>query len=359
MNEIEVLKINNNDIIIFHYKNKIYYNIEDIHIIIKKKINHLKIRGFNINWVVNNNYINSDGLYKIIFSDYCDTLSENIKNSFKQLIYDTECYMHDISEDLNMINSPCIYLLHLKDDFYKFGQTVDIKRRLNEHENDFSKYDIKFNKIKIWSCHTIDTIIKGEKLIKSHAKINKLLVHKYDKKEILKLEYTENIIKLIDNYVVKENDMNDPNKILKINIHIKEELILNMQHEIENLKNNIEEKDKIIENLIINIKDKDQNDVEEKSNINEQEEIMINNTKDQNIVDEKFNKNEQEEIMINNAKDHHGKRTGEEIYNNHKKKCLNKYYENREERLRIKKEKYALKVSEHKYVNRSKYNPDK
>lgn len=48
-----------------------------------------------------------------------------------------------------------------------------------------------------------------------------------------------------------------------------------------------------------------------------------------------------------------------EAYEAHKKKCRDKYYENRGDILKIRKEKYALKVVDHKYVNHSKYNPYK
>ncbi len=108
--------------------------------------------------------------------------------------------------DLSIFNDkPCVYLFHLCNDDYKFGQTSEIIKRENAHRNDFRKYGCEIAIVNLWACPTVKCMRDAEARIKTMAKTNGWFSPKYDKHEIITCPNIEFIIARIDAFIEEQN----------------------------------------------------------------------------------------------------------------------------------------------------------
>lgn len=122
-----------------------------------------------------------------------------------KLMHIPKVIYHNI--DLNdFIDHPCIYLIHLIDNDYKFGESGDIDTRYYDHVNTFKKEGCKPQAVKIWKCATMKIMTTTEKMIKRFAKYNNLQVAKYGKTEIIVTNDIDTIVENIDKWVRKQNE---------------------------------------------------------------------------------------------------------------------------------------------------------
>lgn len=134
-----------------------------------------------------------------------ESLAENVKlaETIKKGFIPTVSYQNfDIND---YIDHPCVYLIHLIDNDYKFGETGEIDRRYYRHKNDFKKKGCDPKVVKIWICKTMKIMKHTEKKIKNFAEQNKIKVRKYGQTEILQTDNIEPVIKVIDKYVEEHN----------------------------------------------------------------------------------------------------------------------------------------------------------
>lgn len=143
------------------YKNGLVHEKENVFVIIKilEKFLGAAIRtssrlickmkeeqlSKNIKYIVlrhNNNMLTTSG-----FSYYLEniTLPTIINRDELQVQFDeyfTNYYTNTSFDLLYNLNEPksCVYIIHIKDDYYKFGETDNIKKRLKAHEKEF-KYE--------------------------------------------------------------------------------------------------------------------------------------------------------------------------------------------------------------------------
>lgn len=152
--------------------------------------------------------LNHRSYYESIVSQFEESQSviEEIKaeNAKLKLGYVPKVTYHKI--DINdFIGHPCIYLIHLKETDYKFGQTGRMDQRYYEHILDFSKKGCKPKIVKIWKCATMQIMMNTENMIKTFGKQNKIKTKKYDHVEILKTDNIDHVVHTIDKYVDKQN----------------------------------------------------------------------------------------------------------------------------------------------------------
>jgi predicted GIY-YIG superfamily endonuclease len=121
-------------------------------------------------------------------------VSTDIKNKLTNPIPELNKYTFNIQD---YIDKEVLYLIHVKDNIYKFGITYDINRRLTRHKADL-KYDYV---IKCWDCRN-RTVSKGvEDSIKLYAKINKLKKVYMNHSETIETNNVDKFVKVIDDYV--------------------------------------------------------------------------------------------------------------------------------------------------------------
>ena len=135
----------------------------------KKKFNELKFRTHE-SWVQKEKlpekvipkiqsqtiFITESGLYSLIFSSKMpyafkfknwvfDEVLPSIRKTGKYELNNTKNIKSLV--DINYYNNKsCCYLLHIKDNYYKYGKTINIKDRLNVHKNKLNYSCV----IKIW-----------------------------------------------------------------------------------------------------------------------------------------------------------------------------------------------------------------
>ena len=100
-------------------------------------------------------------------------------------------------------NQPCVYLLHLTANDYKFGVSGEIDVRIATHICDFRKDGYELRTVKLWKCDTMQIMKDTEAKIKLLAKQRNILVNKYGKKEIITTDNIGYIVECIDKYVTE------------------------------------------------------------------------------------------------------------------------------------------------------------
>lgn len=105
-------------------------------------------------------------------------------------------------------NKEVLYLIHVKDNIYKYGITANISKRLKDHER-ILKYKYV---VKCWDCTNRTIAKKVEDIIKKYMKINKLNSIYENQTEIFKIDNINELIIIFDKYV--NNETTEWNKIL-------------------------------------------------------------------------------------------------------------------------------------------------
>jgi len=112
--------------------------------------------------------------------------------------------MYDVVKLKALENIPCVYLIHVKDSLYKFGQSKHILKRMNAHKKNLSYINI----LKIYELPNLDIAINLENNIKKYtinAKIRKYIEEGVEFFEINKDYSIERIFKEIN--AIVENEM--------------------------------------------------------------------------------------------------------------------------------------------------------
>lgn len=141
-----------------------------------------------------------------------------------------------------------LYLLKVKDDIYKFGITINIAKRLNEHQRGITYEYVH----KVWNCinRSISKLIEDD--IKRYNRINKLNFKYGVHTEVIKINDINPIIKIYDNYVENrtcEYKKTFNNRKLEQKIEIIDKMIESQKLENEKLNHQL--------NIIKNTKNKD------------------------------------------------------------------------------------------------------
>ena len=105
--------------------------------------------------------------------------------------------MYNVVKLKALENIPCVYLIHVKDSLYKFGQSKHILKRMNAHKKNLSYINI----LKIYELPNLDIAINLENNIKKYtinAKIRKYIEEGVEFFEINKNYSIEKILKDIN-----------------------------------------------------------------------------------------------------------------------------------------------------------------
>jgi prophage antirepressor-like protein len=154
-----------------------YTNCADI---INKHIDKEDIFLFdNISKQLNNDtiFVNDFGFGALITSSNLpEEEIQKIKHWFTSdilvSIHKTNSYnkIYDEVKLKELENIPCVYLIHVKDSLYKFGQTKQSFRRMNDH-----KKNLLYNHIRqIYELPTLDLALNIEKNIKKYTQREKI-----------------------------------------------------------------------------------------------------------------------------------------------------------------------------------------
>ena len=128
-----------------------------------------------------------------------------------------------IEEDLDKYyNKDCVYIIHIKDNIYKYGYTSHIFKRLQAH-----KTNLKYNKIiKIFEMNNMNEAIKLENKIKKLVKTLNINIIFNNHIEIFEVDNNN-----LQNIIEKINGLS-----LKINKIIKNDINLELEIEKERTK---------------------------------------------------------------------------------------------------------------------------
>jgi hypothetical protein len=167
---------------------------------------------------------------------------------------------YDETEIDDYLSKDCVYIIHIKDNIYKFGYSSKLDIRLNTHKN----------KIKFYILDNINQAKQLEKQIKYFLKKNNLLISYENQKEIFQTDDIDSIIDKIDKFTESiknknleyNNDTDDDIITEKYNSQYNEELKIKLEFEKEKTKqiqsnNNVlleKEKTKQLELNFINLK---------------------------------------------------------------------------------------------------------
>ena len=160
-------------------------------------------------------FINESGLYNLI------SLSKNTEaNKFKKWITSEvlpsirkySIINNYIEVDLDKYYGiDCVYVIHIKDDIYKYGNTSHLFKRLQSHKTNFNYKKI----IKIYEMKNINDAKKLEKRIMNLTKsLNINIIYNLgntNHKEIFKVNNNEldSVIKKIDNFTLDIDNKNE------------------------------------------------------------------------------------------------------------------------------------------------------
>jgi len=101
----------------------------------------------------------------------------------------------------------CIYLIHLKDNDYKYGRSVSVNDRIDTHISKFEKLGCGPYVVKCWACESAEIMNKVETMITRFAKDRRILAdpEKYKQREIITTDDIDMVISAIDKYIDREN----------------------------------------------------------------------------------------------------------------------------------------------------------
>jgi hypothetical protein len=120
----------------------------------------------------------------------------NISNDENIITYDNTNKDSNETEINDYVGKDCVYILHVKDNIYKFGHTSKLDIRLNTHKNEL---DYK-KKIKFYILDNINQTTQLEKQLKYYFKKYNMLITYENKKEIFQTDDIDSVIKQIDKF---------------------------------------------------------------------------------------------------------------------------------------------------------------
>jgi len=242
----DILKINSKSIKYFIHNDKLYFKAKDIakileyvntkdaitrHVSEKDKFNVSYFKGKfsrpldekNKELLENDHpqtiYINESGLYALVLSSKMPEAKDNFKhwvtsevlpsirktgeyklnnisNDENIITYDNTNYENNDTEINDYVGKDCVYIIHVKDNIYKFGHTSKLDVRLNAHKN-----ELDYNKkIKFYILDNINQTTQLEKQLKYYFKKYNMLTTYENKREIFQTDDIDSVIKKIDKF---------------------------------------------------------------------------------------------------------------------------------------------------------------
>ena len=189
-------------------------------------------------------FINESGFYNIIFisqKEEAKKFKRWVTSTVLPSIRKTGSYNlidNYIEEDIDKYqNKDCVYIIHIKDNIYKYGYTSHIFKRLQAH-----KTNLNYNKIiKIYDMDNMNKAINLETKIKKLTKLLNINIVYNNHIEIFKIDNNnlQHIIKKIDELsltIINNNSI----IIEDNNIIIEKEKTKQLELENENLKLKLE-----------------------------------------------------------------------------------------------------------------------
>ena len=136
-------------------------------------------------------------------------------------------------------NKDCVYIIHIKDNIYKYGNASQIFKRLQTY-----KTNLKYNKIiKIYKMNNMNESLLLEKKIKSFVKLININTIYNNHIEIFEIDNINlnKIINKIDELKLNIIKNNKEKRLYKLNLELEYKI---KQLEIDNLRKIEEEKTK-------------------------------------------------------------------------------------------------------------------
>ena len=319
---IEIARIleysNTNDAILNNVKDKHKDTFENI----MKKLNPRYFQGvqflFFENTSSNTIMINESGLYSLIFKSkmkkaeiFTDWVTEEVLPSIrKKGVYINN--KNNILMDLrDYKNKYCVYLFEIGDNIYKYGDTINIRKRMSSHKSNYKTISV----IKIFTFDSYEYMKSMAHKVKKY--IHNIDINYKDDKNQVELFKTTSKFNIDDILVVfnsiykteKEaedinNNNNDTNNKINIDIQQMNNIISTMlnNNNVELLKDYMNTMNLIINNNQNNIIHNNQNNIIN-NNTEKQEKIkettqeikiqqIIEIKKNRNVICPKCNKNE-------------------------------------------------------------------
>jgi prophage antirepressor-like protein/transposase len=202
-------------------------------------------------------FINESGLYSLILASKKEeakkfkrwVTSEVLPSIRTQGTYISTNMIEYSKDELKKYNNKdCVYILHVKNNFYKYGKTSKLHERLYRH-----KYELEYNNIeKIYELKNMNDAGTLENKIEEFTKINKINTTYNSKIEFFETNKNITIDIIIENIDLFYNNINHQTIIPKndnnINLLIEKEKTKQLELELAILK----EKNKSSTNKIIN-----------------------------------------------------------------------------------------------------------
>ena len=173
------------------------------------KINDVMILSFLKSQDLKTIYINDAGMYEFIlhskkpeakqFKQW--VVSEVLPSIRKTGKYENNRLSCDPFAVGDAANTPCVYIIYVKDNLYKFGKSTDIVTRLNNHKQKLEYREV----IRIYKFSSESLMRKFENIIKQYVKT--INIHRKTDKGIEFFE-TENIQDVLKDLEDKYKDIN-------------------------------------------------------------------------------------------------------------------------------------------------------
>lgn len=191
-------------------------------------------------------FINESGLYTLIISSKKEeakvfkkwVTSDVLPSIRKNGSYVSKKLLEYNKDELkNYYNKDCVYILHIKDNIYKYGKSSKIQERLYKHSLNLEYTNIE----KIYVLNNINEINALEDDIKDLTKINKIKIYYNNGIEYFEcnLELTiDKVIEKIDHLYKKIKNKTNNTDILLEKILLKLDNIDNRLKILENQSNN-------------------------------------------------------------------------------------------------------------------------
>ena len=250
------MTFNDKPIKFFYYNNQIYYKASDIALIlddididiaIQKNVDNedIIIIGENIKYIENEDpltvFINEFGLYSLIL-----TSKNEDGKKFRRWITlevfpliiktdDNNLINNYIEEDLDKYyKKDCVYIIHIKYNIYKYGNTSHLFKRLQTH-----KTNLKYNKIiKIYDMNNMNDSRRLENKIKKLVKTLNINIIYNNHIEIFQVNNND-LEQLIEKFDELSLTINNDLKF-ETSVIIEKEKTKQLELENENLKLKLE-----------------------------------------------------------------------------------------------------------------------
>ena len=282
-----MLKFNNNSIKYLMHDNNIYFKAKDVALLLKyvnTKEAIIKHVSDKDKFIVSNFlgglekiplndknkkilekedsktiFINESGLYSLILgskmpeatkfkhwitSEVLPSIREtgeyklnNINENILENTIDDNIITYDNTDETEIndyVGKDCVYILHIKDNIYKFGHSSKLDTRISTHK---IKLDYK-KKIKFYILDNINQIQQLEKQLKYFFRKNNMLIKYKNQTEIFQTDNIDYIIGKIDKFAesikyknIESNEDSDDEITEKYKITKNEELKLEFEKE--------------------------------------------------------------------------------------------------------------------------------